>query len=117
VRRFAFRPTLTFRGRTFKGLRGWSVHPPLTDFPIVAYVRAAVFDVLSLVGGEERSWAQEFWHANGRDPEPGPVVGSGKVIRDATSAPAIKLAAPAKPHPAEDPRLVIEPPSEGQHAQ
>ena len=45
--RFAFRPTLTFRGRTFKGLRGWSgkpLHPPLTDFPIVAYVLAAAFD-------------------------------------------------------------------------
>ena len=49
VRKFSVRPTLTLTGRTFKGLRGWSgkpLHPPLTDFPIVAYVLAAVFDVL-----------------------------------------------------------------------
>ena len=41
MRKFSIRPTLTLKGRTFKGLRGWSgkpLHPPLTDFPIVAYV-------------------------------------------------------------------------------
>lgn len=66
MRKFSIRPTLTLKGRTFKGLRGWSgkpLHPPLTDFPIVAYVLAAVFDVLSLVGGEDRPWTREFWHA------------------------------------------------------
>lgn len=66
MRKFSIRPTLTLKGRTFKGLRGWSgkpLHPPLTDFPIVAYVLAAVFDVLSLVGGEDRTWARELWHA------------------------------------------------------
>jgi len=44
MRKFSVRPTLTFKGRKFKGLRGWSgkpLHPPLTDFPIVAYVLAA----------------------------------------------------------------------------
>jgi uncharacterized membrane protein len=49
---FSIRPPLSFRGRKFKGLRGWSgkpLHPPLTDFPIVAYVLAAVFDVISYV--------------------------------------------------------------------
>jgi uncharacterized membrane protein len=49
---FSIRPPLSFRGRKFKGLRGWSgkpLHPPLTDFPIVAYVLAAVFDVVSYV--------------------------------------------------------------------
>ena len=66
MRKFSVRPTLTLKGRTFKGLRGWSgkpLHPPLTDFPIAAYVIAAVFDVVSAVGGKNRSWAREFWHA------------------------------------------------------
>ncbi len=47
---FSIRPSLSFKGRKFKGLRGWSgkpLHPPLTDFPIVAYVLAAMFDVIS----------------------------------------------------------------------
>src|SRR5262249_13563005 len=65
-RRFSVRPALTLRGRTFKGLRGWSgkpLHPPLTDFPIVAYVLAAAFDVISAIGGSSHGWAREFWHA------------------------------------------------------
>src|SRR5262245_51237955 len=65
-RRFSVRPALTLRGRTFKGLRGWSgkpLHPPLTDFPIVAYVLAAAFDVISAIGGSSHAWAREFWHA------------------------------------------------------
>src|SRR5437667_2381162 len=66
MRRFSVRPTFTLRGRTFKGLRGWSgkpLHPPLTDFPIAAYVLAAVLDVISVVGGKDHGWASEFWHA------------------------------------------------------
>src|SRR5438034_5724826 len=66
MRRFSMRPTLSLRGRTFKGLRGWSgkpLHPPLTDFPIAAYVLAAVFDVISRIGGADHDWAGEFWHA------------------------------------------------------
>ena len=65
MRRFSIRPTLTLRGRTFKGLRGWSgkpLHPPLTDFPIVAYVLAAVFDVISFIGQDE-SWSRDFFRA------------------------------------------------------
>jgi uncharacterized membrane protein len=65
MRTFSFRPTLTFRGRTFKGLRGWAgkpFHPPLTDFPVVAYVFAAVFDVVAIVGQDE-SWARDFFRA------------------------------------------------------
>src|SRR5215212_1488063 len=53
------------RGRTFKGLRGWSgkpLHPPLTDVPIGAYVLAAVFDVISAVGNDEE-WAHDFYRA------------------------------------------------------
>ena len=66
MRTFSIRPTLTLKGRTFKGLRGWSgkpLHPPLTDFPIVAYVLAAVFDLISAIGGKNHEWARELWHA------------------------------------------------------
>lgn len=66
MRKFSVRPTLILRGRTFKGVRGWSgkpLHPPLTDFPVAAYVLAAVFDVISRVGGSGRDWAGDFWHA------------------------------------------------------
>jgi uncharacterized membrane protein len=66
VRKFSVRPTLTLKGRTFKGLRGWSgkpLHPPLTDIPIAAYLFGAVFDVLSVIGGKDHAWAREMWHA------------------------------------------------------
>jgi uncharacterized membrane protein len=66
MRKFSIRPTLTLKGRKFNGLRGWSgkpLHPPLTDIPITAYFLAAVFDVISVVGGEDHGWAHEFWHA------------------------------------------------------
>jgi uncharacterized membrane protein len=66
MRRFSIRPTLTLKGRAFNGLHGFSgkpLHPPLTDFPIVAYVLAAVFDVISAVVGQDHTWARELWHA------------------------------------------------------
>jgi uncharacterized membrane protein len=66
MRRFSVRPAITLRGRQFKGVRGYAgkpFHPPLTDFPIVAYVLAAAFDVISVIGGDDRSWGRDFWHA------------------------------------------------------
>jgi uncharacterized membrane protein len=66
MRTFSIRPSLTLRGRTSKGLRGWSgkpLHPPLTDIPIAAYVLAAGFDVASAVGGRDHGWARDLWHA------------------------------------------------------
>ena len=66
MRRFSIRPAMTFKGRTFKGIRGWAgkpLHPPLTDIPIGAYVLGAAFDVISLIGGSDHAWAREFWHA------------------------------------------------------
>jgi uncharacterized membrane protein len=39
----SFRPSLTLRGRTFKGPRGWAgkpFHPPLTDIPVVSVLAA-----------------------------------------------------------------------------
>ena len=66
MRRFSIRPAITLRGRAFKGLRGFAgkpFHPPLTDFPIAAYVLAAAFDVISVVGGDDDAWGHDFWHA------------------------------------------------------
>lgn len=65
MRKFSLRPTLTLRGRTFKGLRGWSgkpTHPPLTDLPIAAYLFAAVFDVIAFAG-RDQSWSRDFFRA------------------------------------------------------
>jgi uncharacterized membrane protein len=65
MRKFSVRPTLTLQGRKFKGLRGWSgkpAHPPLTDFPVVAYVLAAIFDIISSIG-RHHSWARDFFRA------------------------------------------------------
>lgn len=66
VRRFSFRPALTLRGRSFKGLRGWAgkpLHPPLTDVPVGAYVLAAAFDVISFAAGDDQPWARDFYRA------------------------------------------------------
>jgi uncharacterized membrane protein len=65
MRHFSFRPALTLRGRTFKGLRGWAgkpLHPPLTDIPVGAYMIAAVLDVIS-VAGQNEHWARDFYRA------------------------------------------------------
>ena len=53
------------RGRKFKGLRGWSgkpTHPPLTDVPVAAYILAAVFDIIAVLGRHE-TWARDFFRA------------------------------------------------------
>jgi len=66
MRTFSFRPALTMRGRRFRGLRGWAgkpLHPPLTDVPVGAYVLAAAFDVVSIVGGDDQPWARDFYRA------------------------------------------------------
>ena len=65
MRRLSFRPALTFRGRKFKGLRGFAgkpLHPPLTDIPVGAYIIVAALDVISLVGRDE-TWARDFFRA------------------------------------------------------
>src|SRR5438309_4983719 len=52
ARLFSIKPAVSFKGRSFLGIRGWSgkpTHPPLTDFPIAAYVLAALFDVISFI--------------------------------------------------------------------
>jgi uncharacterized membrane protein len=65
MRKFSVRPTLTLKGRTFKGLRGWAgkpTHPPLTDIPVAAYIFAAAFDIIATFGRHD-TWAREFFHA------------------------------------------------------
>jgi uncharacterized membrane protein len=47
---YSIRPTWSLKGRRFQGLRGFTgkpFHPPLTDFPIVCYTLAAIFDLIS----------------------------------------------------------------------
>lgn len=66
MRKFSVKPTLTLKGRTFKGLRGWSgkpLHPPLTDFPIVCYILGAAFDAVSAAAGKNHGYAREMWHS------------------------------------------------------
>jgi uncharacterized membrane protein len=59
-RLFSFKPSVTLKGRKFRGVRGWAgkpAHPPFTDFPLAAYILAAAFDVISYVaaiGYEDR---------------------------------------------------------------
>jgi uncharacterized membrane protein len=50
ARLFSIKPAITFKGRTFKGLRGFAgkpFHPPLTDIPVAAFLLVAVFDFVS----------------------------------------------------------------------
>ncbi|MBV8559182.1 MAG: DUF2231 domain-containing protein [Acidimicrobiia bacterium] len=67
MRRFSFRPSLTLRGRKFKGLRGFAgkpFHPPLTDVPIGAYTIVAGQDVLSkILHGSHPAVAAELYKA------------------------------------------------------
>lgn len=72
ARWFTWAPPITFKGRKFKGLRGFAgkpFHPPLTDFPITAYIIAATFDLISyasdsgLVIGENAGRATDFFRA------------------------------------------------------
>jgi uncharacterized membrane protein len=53
ARLFSIKPSITLKGRKFRGLRGWAgkpLHPPTTDLPIAAYLFAAVFDLISFFG-------------------------------------------------------------------
>jgi uncharacterized membrane protein len=86
-RLFSVKPALTIKGRAFHGIRGWAgkpTHPPLTDFPVVCYVLAAVFDVISFVGhgsaGGVRPFARDFFMAGSY------VMIAGAVISLATIA-------------------------------
>ena len=64
---FSIKPTLTMKGRKFKGLRGWAgkpSHPPLTDIPVAAYLFVAVFDLVSFFTRDsDGSVSQNFFAA------------------------------------------------------
>ena len=66
MRLFSIKPTWSFRGRKFKGIRGWAgkpSHPPLTDFPIVCYALAGAFDLISFVAEDGSDVARDFFRA------------------------------------------------------
>ena len=61
MRRFSFRPTLEFRGRKFKGLRGFAgkpFHPPLTDLTTGAYIISPILLILAFLF-KESSWTED----------------------------------------------------------
>jgi uncharacterized membrane protein len=65
-RLYSIRPTWSLKGRRFQGVRGFTgkpFHPPLTDFPIVCYTLAAVFDLISYVSDVSTDRAVDFYKA------------------------------------------------------
>ncbi len=67
MKTFSFRPAIEFRGRKFKGLRGFAgkpFHPPLTDIPVGAYTIGPVLSVIAFLFGDS-SWSDEVWSAAG----------------------------------------------------
>ncbi|HZB02582.1 MAG TPA: DUF2231 domain-containing protein [Actinomycetota bacterium] len=65
-RLYSIRPTWSLKGRRSQGLRGFTgkpFHPPLTDFPIVCYSLAAVFDLVSFFSDGDPERAQDFFAA------------------------------------------------------
>jgi uncharacterized membrane protein len=64
ARWFSWTPALTYRGRKFKGLRGWAgkpTHPPLTDVPVTCYLLAGAFDLISYL--QDGRTAEDFYRA------------------------------------------------------
>ncbi|MDP9067303.1 MAG: DUF2231 domain-containing protein [Actinomycetota bacterium] len=67
MRMFSFRPAIEFRGRKFKGLRGFAgkpFHPPLTDIPVGAYTIGPVLSIAAFLF-QDASWADKVWSAAG----------------------------------------------------
>ncbi len=63
---FSIKPAVTFRGRKFKGLRGWAgkpTHPPLTDIPVACYIVFPVLDVISLLARDGSATSKNFFNA------------------------------------------------------
>jgi uncharacterized membrane protein len=61
---FSVKPGLAFRGRKFKGLRGWAgkpLHPPLTDVVVGAYVLVAAFDLISYLTTSRHAYVAGTW--------------------------------------------------------
>ena len=63
---YSIRPTWSLKGRRFQGVRGFTgkpFHPPLTDFPIVCYSLAAIFDLISFFSDDMDPKAHDFFAA------------------------------------------------------
>jgi uncharacterized membrane protein len=63
---YSIRPTLSLKGRRFQGVRGFTgkpSHPPLTDFPIVCFTLAAIFDLISYFSSSSDPKAHDFFAA------------------------------------------------------
>ncbi|MDH5313710.1 MAG: DUF2231 domain-containing protein [Actinomycetota bacterium] len=79
---YSVRPTLSLKGRRFQGLRGFTgkpFHPPLTDFPVVCYSLAAVFDLISY-SSDAGDRAQDFFAAATFVMVAGYIGGFGAII-------------------------------------
>ena len=66
ARLYSIRPTWSMKGRRSQGLRGFTgkpFHPPLTDFPIVCYSLAALFDLISFFSDASDPKAHDFFAA------------------------------------------------------
>ena len=83
ARLYSIRPTLSLKGRRSQGLRGFSgkpFHPPLTDFPIVCYALAAVFDLISFISSADDPKAHDFFAAATFVIAAGFIVGLGAAL-------------------------------------
>ena len=83
ARLYSIRPTLSLKGRRSQGLRGFSgkpFHPPLTDFPIVCYALAAVFDLISFFSSADDPKAHDFFAAATFVITAGFIVGLGAAL-------------------------------------
>jgi uncharacterized membrane protein len=63
---YSIRPSWSLKGRRFQGVRGFTgkpFHPPLTDFPIVCFSLAALFDLISYFSDHSDPKAHDFFAA------------------------------------------------------
>ncbi|MFZ1821577.1 MAG: DUF2231 domain-containing protein [Acidimicrobiia bacterium] len=66
MRTFSFKPSLTLKGRKFKGLRGFAgkpFHPPITTIPVGAYIIAPALDIVSFLN-KDQAWARDLFRAS-----------------------------------------------------
>jgi uncharacterized membrane protein len=80
---YSIRPSWSLKGRRFQGVRGFTgkpFHPPLTDFPIVCFSLAALFDLISYFSDSSDPKARDFFVAATFVMVAGYVVGLGAVL-------------------------------------
>jgi uncharacterized membrane protein len=80
---YSIRPTWSLKGRRFQGVRGFigkPFHPPLTDFPIVCFSLAALFDLISYFSDYSDPKARDFFVAATFVMVAGYVVAIGAII-------------------------------------